>query len=65
VIDDVIADMPSSSKSAIKTLFYDRRHVLGPESCLSIIVTSQKYTCIPKWLRVIADMFLTFNVQQS
>lgn len=64
VFDDVIADIPPTQRNSLKTLFYDRRHLLQ-KGCISIILTTQKYSCAPMWVRVCVNLFISFSVQPN
>jgi hypothetical protein len=60
VFDDVIAEIGENQKAALKGIFFNRRHIL-PKGCISIIVTTQKFTIAPLWLRSVANLFVMFG----
>ena len=43
---------------------YNRRHIL-PNGTISFIITTQKYTSVPTWLRVICNQLITFKTNRA
>lgn len=43
---------------------YNRRHILT-NGTISFIITTQKYTSVPTWLRVICNQLITFKTNRS
>lgn len=64
ILDDVVSDIPSNQRNRLKTIFYDRRHLMK-QGCVSILLTSQKYTCVPMWIRVCLSQFVSFAIQPN
>mgnify|MGYP003390402443 FL=1 len=64
VFDDVISYMKDSSiNKQSSELFFNRRHLLH-NGCISIIVTSQKWTSFPKFIRAVCTSLIIFNVNK-
>jgi len=59
VLDDVIAELMLTDQKQLRNLIFNRRHLLGAYSSISMIVTSQKYSDIPKFIRqMVTDIYL-------
>ena len=61
VMDDVISQMPTTQKSRAQELFFNRRHELK-NGTISIIVTSQKLTSVPTWIRSSINCIIAFSI---
>lgn len=64
VLDDVVSSIPGQHNSQLQQLLYNRRHVL-PNGTVSFIITTQKYTCVPRWLRDCLTCFIAFTIQPA
>ena len=64
IFDDVISTLSESkSNSKVKELFYNRRHLLKT-GCISLLVTSQKWSSFPKFVRTCLNGIFVFNLNR-
>jgi len=64
ILDDVIADIKALEKnSTVVGLFFNRRHLVE-NSCISIMLTTQKYTMIPARFRSCMTDIRFFTLSQ-
>lgn len=62
ILDDVISTLHKNSRSKeILDFIFNRRHLLN-NGMISIILTSQKYNCVPTPIRSNITMFITFKL---
>ncbi len=45
-------------------MLYNRRHLIQG-CCISFIITTQKYTSVPTWMRVVCNQLITFKINRS
>ena len=63
VLDDMVASLPGSNSEKLKPflkLVFNRRHLCGPGGGVSIILTAQKLSSIPRALRCASNMIVSF-----
>jgi hypothetical protein len=64
VFDDVISQLKESNIShRLQQLFYNRRHLLA-NGTISILVTSQKWTSFPKFMRTCLNGLIVFGTNK-
>lgn len=62
-MDDVVSQIPNG-KCKLQEMMYNRRHLLK-KGCVSFIISTQKYTSTPTWLRVVVNQLITFKINRS
>ncbi len=65
IFDDYISDIRKEAYNpSFTSLFYNRRHLIK-NGCISIIMTSQKFTVTPPQIRPCVNIVITFQLNQS
>lgn len=64
VFDDVVSSLKSFTNPAFVDLFYNRRHLLK-EGTISLIVSGQKWTLVPTFIRQSFNMLIVFSVAKG
>ena len=66
IFDDVISDFKSKQLRDIQKLFYNSRHLLksktNTKGNISIILSSQKLTSVPRQIRDTCNIIITFRL---
>lgn len=64
IMDDVISQIPVNSKGRLQELFFNRRHIL-PYGTISLLLTSQKLTSVPTWIRSSLNAITVFGITKN